>query len=76
VQNSKALDGSKHNYTLHFTKDEIPPVKAFWSLSMYKLPEQLFIENSINRYVISSATEGLKYILTSSKVVLAGTIEA
>ena len=36
-------------------------MNAFWSLSMYKLPEQLFIENSINRYVISSATEGLKY---------------
>lgn len=56
-----ALDGSKHNYVLHFNKDEIPPVKAFWSLSMYKLPEQLFIENEINRYVISSATEGLQY---------------
>jgi hypothetical protein len=28
---------------------------------MYKMPEQLFTENSINRYVISSATEGLKY---------------
>jgi hypothetical protein len=28
---------------------------------MYKLPQQLFIENPINRYVISSATEGLKY---------------
>ena len=58
---NEALDGSKHNYILHFEKDEIPPVKAFWSLSMYKLPEQLFIENEINRYVISSATEGLKY---------------
>ena len=56
-----ALDGSKHNYVLHFDKDEIPPVKAFWSLSMYKLPEQLFIENEIDRYVISSATEGLQY---------------
>lgn len=55
------LDGSKHSYTLHFSKDSLPPVKAFWSLSMYKLPEQLFSENSINRYVISSATEGLKY---------------
>ena len=55
------LDGSKHNYVLHFNKDEIPPVKAFWSLSMYKLPEQLFIENEIDRYVISSATEGLHY---------------
>lgn len=28
---------------------------------MYKLPEQLFTENSIDRYVISSATDGLKY---------------
>ncbi len=60
-EDGEALDGSKHDYILHFDKDEIPPVKAFWSLSMYKLPEQLFIENSINRYVISSATKGLKY---------------
>ena len=28
---------------------------------MYKLPEQLFIHNPLNRYVISSITEGLKY---------------
>jgi len=60
-EDGEPLDGSKHNYVLHFDKDEIPPVKAFWSLSMYKLPEQLFIENSINRYVISSATKGLIY---------------
>ena len=60
-QNGDALDGAKHNYTLHFSKDRLPPVKAFWSLSMYKLPEQLFTENSIKRYVISSATDGLKY---------------
>jgi len=60
-ENGEPLDGSKHNYILHFDKDQIPPVKAFWSLSMYKLPEQLFIENPINRYVISSATKGLKY---------------
>jgi hypothetical protein len=55
------LNCSKQQYVLHFDADEIPPVKAFWSLSMYKLPEQLFIENDINRYVISSATDGLKY---------------
>ena len=57
----EALDTSKHDYVLHFEADQLPPVKAFWSLSMYKLPEQLFIENPINRYVISSATKGLKY---------------
>jgi hypothetical protein len=28
---------------------------------MYKLPEQLLIENEINRYVIGSATKGLNY---------------
>lgn len=55
------LDGSKHSYILHFEADEIPPVNAFWSLTMYKLPEQLFIENEINRYKIGSATEGLTY---------------
>ena len=60
-ENGDSLDGSVNNYILHFEKDEIPPVKAFWSLSMYKLPEQLFIENEINRYVISSATKDLKY---------------
>jgi hypothetical protein len=57
----EVLDGSKHNYILHFEADELPPVKAFWSISMYKLPEQLFMENEINRYVISSVTEGLEY---------------
>jgi len=57
----EALDASKHNYVLHFEADQIPPVKAFWSLSMYKLPEQLFIHNPINRYVISSITQGLQY---------------
>jgi hypothetical protein len=55
------LDGSKHAYVLHFDADKLPPVKAFWSLTMYKLPEQLLIENEINRYVIGSASKGLKY---------------
>ena len=57
----EGLNGSKHNYLLHFDKEQLPPVNAFWSFTMYKLPQQLFIENPINRYVISSATEGLKY---------------
>ena len=55
------LDCSKHDYILHFEANELPPSKAFWSLTMYKLPEQLLIENEINRYIIGSATEGMKY---------------
>lgn len=55
------LDGSKHHYVLHFDADRLPPVKAFWSLTMYKLPAQLLVENEIDRYKIGDATKGLKY---------------
>ncbi len=48
------LDGSKARYTLHFKKGEYPPVNAFWSLTMYGLPQQLLVENPINRYLINS----------------------
>ncbi|MEZ5148099.1 MAG: DUF1214 domain-containing protein [Bacteroidales bacterium] len=46
---------------MHFDADQLPPAKAFWSMTMYKLPAQLLIENEINRYVIGSATDGLEY---------------
>jgi hypothetical protein len=48
------LDGGKANYTLHFAKGQYPPVNAFWSLTMYGLPQQLLVENPINRYLINS----------------------
>jgi hypothetical protein len=38
-------------YVLHFDKDQIPPVKAFWSLTMYG-PDLFFVDNPINRYAI------------------------
>ena len=48
------LDGSKHNYTLTFAAGQFPPVKAFWSVTMYDGKSQLLIENPINRYLINS----------------------
>lgn len=48
------LDGSKGRYTLHFAKGELPPVDAFWSVTMYGLPQQLLVKNPINRYLINS----------------------
>lgn len=48
------LDGSAHSYTLTFTKTTLPPVKAFWSLSMYDGKTQLFIDNPLDRYLLSS----------------------
>ncbi len=50
----EALDGRKHNYTLTFAKDQLPPVNAFWSVTMYDGKTQLLIENPINRYLINS----------------------
>jgi hypothetical protein len=48
------LDGSKGHYTLRFAKDQFPPVNAFWSLTMYGVPDQLLVRNSMNRYLINS----------------------
>jgi hypothetical protein len=48
------LDGSKHNYTLTFPAGQLPPVNAFWSVTMYDGKSQLLIENPINRYLINS----------------------
>jgi len=48
------LDGNLHTYTLHFAKGQLPPVNAFWSVTMYDLPQQLLVKNPINRYLINS----------------------
>jgi hypothetical protein len=48
------VDASKHNYTLHFAPGQLPPVNAFWSITMYKLPESLLVANPLNRYLINS----------------------
>jgi hypothetical protein len=46
----KPLSG-QNKYVMHFTKDQIPPVQAFWSLTLYN-DKQFFVENPINRYAI------------------------
>ena len=48
------LDGNKHNYTITFAADQLPPVNAFWSITMYDGKTQLLIKNPINRYLINS----------------------
>ncbi|HET7715867.1 MAG TPA: DUF1254 domain-containing protein [Bauldia sp.] len=48
------LDGSKSNYTLTFPADGLPPVNAFWSVTMYDGKTQFLIKNPIDRYLINS----------------------
>jgi hypothetical protein len=50
----QTLDGSKHTYTLTFAAGELPPVNAFWSVTMYDGNTQLLIKNPIDRYLINS----------------------
>jgi hypothetical protein len=53
----KPLDGATGRYTVRFEPGQLPPVNAFWSLTMYELPASLLTENPINRYLINSPME-------------------
>ncbi|WP_253641049.1 MULTISPECIES: DUF1254 domain-containing protein [unclassified Bradyrhizobium] len=50
----KELDCSKSSYTLTFPAEQLPPVNAFWSVTMYDGKTQLLVKNPINRYLINS----------------------
>jgi hypothetical protein len=48
----KPYSGS-NKYVMHFNKGEMPPVKGFWSLTMYDA-QYFFIANPLNRYTLSA----------------------
>ena len=48
------FNASTRDYTLTFAADQMPPVKAFWSLTMYDGATQLFVRNSLERYLLNS----------------------
>jgi hypothetical protein len=54
LANGEPLDGSKHSYTITFPAGQLPPVNAFWSVTMYDGKTQFLIKNPINRYLINS----------------------
>jgi len=46
----KPLNGA-NKYVLHFSKNQIPPVDAFWSITMYDKDSYL-VDNPIGRYAL------------------------
>jgi hypothetical protein len=47
------LDGA-NRYALRFAPGGLPPVNAFWSLTMYGMPQSLLVANPLDRYLINS----------------------
>jgi hypothetical protein len=43
-----------YKYTVTLSPESMPPVNAFWSFTMYELPQSLLTANPINRYLINS----------------------
>ncbi len=58
-------DGQKlngaNNYSLTFAKGQTPPVKAFWSITMYQIDQGWwFVPNALNKFTVSPRDK-LKY---------------
>ena len=51
-KDGKPLDGT-NNYTIHFSKDEIPPVNAFWSITLYDA-QGFQVANELDRFAVSN----------------------
>lgn len=59
-----------HAYTIRF--ETPPPVGAFWSLTMYDMPDYYLCANPIDRYSIGDRTPGLTYGDDGSLTLLIG----
>ena len=55
----KLLNGA-NTYTVTFAKGQVPPVKGFWSLTLYN-EHHLFEPNALNRFSLGTKNKALKY---------------
>lgn len=49
----KPFDGAGGKYVIRFLKGQMPPARAFWSITMYD-SGYFFVANPLNRYTLSS----------------------
>jgi len=52
--NGRPLNGAGNHYVLKFSAGNLPPVNAFWSLTMYASPSHLLVANPLKQYLINS----------------------
>ncbi len=56
----RPLNGA-NRYVIHFDGGNLPPVNAFWSVTLYNATTYMLVPNPIGRYAIGDRTPGLKY---------------
>lgn len=60
------------SYAVTFPKGLLPPVRGFWSLTMYN-PEHVFEPNALKRYALGTKNKSLKYNPDGSLTIYLGT---
>lgn len=50
---------SRNRYTVTFAADRMPPVRGFWSLTLYDA-QHFFVANDMKRYSLGTKNKGLK----------------
>jgi hypothetical protein len=65
---------AQHDYVLKMSRDELPPAKAFWSLTLYDLENGLFIPNDQMKYSVGenagfklNAEGGIEIVISAKK---------
>ena len=66
----KQLNG-QNTYTITFAKGQVPPVKGFWSLTLYN-DVHMFNPNPLKRYSLGTKNKTLKYNADGSLTLYAG----
>jgi hypothetical protein len=61
----------QNTYAVTFAKGQVPPVKGFWSLTLYN-EEHFFHPNPLNRYSLGTKNKNLKYNVDGSLTIYAG----
>jgi len=61
----------QNTYSITFAKGQVPPVKGFWSLTLYN-EEHFFHPNPLNRYSLGTKNKTLKYNADGSLTLYAG----
>ena len=60
VDSAGAQLHGKNSYTVTFPKGQLPPVKGFWSMTLYN-EHHLFTPNPLNRYSLGTKSKSLQY---------------